>query len=366
MKKIKNLVLDWYLIVFVVLLLVTGLVTIYSLTLGAVDISLLYGQLRVATIGLFLGFGLAFIQQRRYLDASILLYLIGLGLLVIVILFGSQVFGARRWISLGSFQLQPSELMKLFLILVLARFLHFRKNKFKPADFVSVLLIIGLPVGLILLQPDLGTAIVLLAIAFFMMLAARINSRYWIATGVLMLFAGPMAYLNLKTYQLARIKTFLSPASDPFGSGYNVLQSLIAVGNGGIFGQGFGQGTQSQLNFLPVAHTDFIFAGTAEATGLIGAVVVLLVFAGLIIRSLMIGRKSPDDFGYFVAVGIGAMWFIQLVVNVGMNLGMAPVTGITLPFVSHGGSSLITNLASVGILLSIGRQSQLLSKAKRT
>ncbi|MCA9388641.1 rod shape-determining protein RodA [Candidatus Berkelbacteria bacterium] len=358
MKLAKNLALDWYLIAFAGLLIIIGLVTIYSLTLGSVDISLLYGQIRVAIFGLLLGLIMAFIGHRHYRSASPVLFMIGLLLLAAVLLVGTKTFGAQRWISLGTFQLQPSEPMKLFLILALARFLQSRQSKFRPTDFVLSLFIIGLPVILTLLEPDLGTALVLVAISFFMLLAAKISNRYWLAIAILSLFTLPIAYLNLEPYQLDRIKTFLSPASDPFGAGYNVLQSLIAVGNGGIFGQGFGQGTQSQLNFLPVAHTDFIFAGAAEAVGLVGAVIVLLIFTGLISRALVVGRRSTDDFGFFVSVGIAAMWFIQLTVNVGMNLGMAPVTGITLPFVSHGGSSLLVNLASVGILLSISRQSE--------
>jgi rod shape determining protein RodA len=174
---------------------------------------------------------------------------------------------------------------------------------------------------------------------------------------ILVLLSAPLVFVNLKSYQRTRVQTFLAPTSDPYGAGYNVIQSIIAVGNGGVFGQGIGQGTQSQLEFLPVAHTDFIFAGIAEATGLVGSTVVIVLLASLCVRALLIARRSLDRFGLFLAIGIGSLWLVQFSINIAMNLGLAPVTGIPLPFVSHGGSALVMNCIALGLLQSIATRS---------
>jgi len=245
--------------------------------------------------------------------------------------------------------------MKLILVCVVARILA-DAAAIRTRTLLSIGLILGLPVGVVLLQPDLGTAGVLVSTVLVVLLAARVPRRYWLMLLAATAVAAPLLVAHLKPYQRTRIETFLAPTTDPYGSGYNVLQSIIAVGNGGMFGQGIGHGTQSQLEFLPVAHTDFIFAGIAEATGLVGSVVVILLLAGLCMRAFLVGQRSPDRFGTYLAVGIGSLWLTQFSINIAMNLGLAPVTGIPLPFVSHGGSALVINCLALGLLESIARR----------
>jgi rod shape determining protein RodA len=246
--------------------------------------------------------------------------------------------------------------MKLLVILVFARILSEASEfRVRSVAFLSVLAII--PIGIVLRQPDLGTAAVLGLTILCMLGAARLPKKYWLALALIVVVSAPLAFSNLEPYQRTRVETFLTPAKDPFGAGYNVIQSIIAVGNGGVFGQGIGQGTQSQLEFLPVAHTDFIFAGIAEASGLVGSSLVIILLAGLCIRALLIAQRSVDRFGLFLAIGIGSLWLVQFSINIAMNLGLAPVTGIPLPFVSHGGSALVMNCIALGLLQSIAIRS---------
>ena len=196
-------------------------------------------------------------------------------------------------------------------------------------------------------------SVILVIFVFILLLAAKLPRRYWAVLLVVVAVTGPLVVANLQDYQRARIQTFLQPTKDPYGTGYNVLQSIIAVGNGGMWGQGIGQGTQSQLEFLPIAHTDFIFAGIAEATGFFGSSIVVLLLAMLCVRALFIAHRVRDSFGFYFAVGIAALWLIQFSVNIAMNIGLVPVTGIPLPFVSHGGTALVVNCAALGLLQSI-------------
>lgn len=226
-------------------------------------------------------------------------------------------------------------------------------------------MVVAVPVLLVLNQPDLGTAGVLILTTLLLLAVAKLPRGHWLFLSAITLVSLPVVYFRLEPYQLERIQTFLSPQADPYGAGYNVLQSLIAVGNGGLFGQGIGQGSQSQLDFLPVVHTDFIFAGIAEATGFLGSSFVILIFALLIARAFWIARSAPDRFGLMIAMGLGSLWLVQFAINVGMNLGLAPVTGIPLPFVSHGGTALITNCAALGVLESIAIRTREGSRMRR-
>lgn len=354
--------LDWYALSTVLLLIVTGIVTIYSVTFVRGTTELAVGQAQYALLGLAAAAVLSYIDYRRLRSWSLWLYVLGVGLLVAVAVSGTSIFGARRWLELGFFQLQPSELMKPILVLLGARVLAARYGELRFRELAFFLALVVLPVGLVMQQPDLGTASVLLLVTAVLLVAGRLPRSQWIFLMAAVVIALPILFMNLKPYQVERIQTFLSPASDPYGSGYNVIQSLIAVGNGGMFGQGFGQGTQSQLEFLPVVHTDFIFAGIAEATGLMGSLFVVVLLAFLVLRTLSIARQAPDMFGMLLAVGIAGLWTIQFVVNIGMNLGLAPVTGIPLPFVSHGGTALIVNLAALGVVESIAVRSRSLGQ----
>ncbi|MBA3679523.1 rod shape-determining protein RodA, partial [Candidatus Saccharibacteria bacterium] len=285
---------------------------------------------------------------------STFLYVVMVGLLLLVEVFGASRLGATRWINLGFFQFQPSEFAKLALTIVLAKFFassYDKSDKFKY--LVISLLYLLPPLILVLAQPDLGTAMVLSAIWLVMALTSRIKKRYFVILIVVAALAIPIIYPRLAPYQRQRITTFMNPAANPSGTGYNVNQAIIAVGSGGIFGQGLSSGSQSQGNFLPSQHTDFIFAVLSEKLGFLGALVTIILYSILVIRAIWIARNANDRFGTFLAIGIATMFAFHVVVNIGMNIGILPVTGIPLPFISAGGTSMIISLLSVGILESI-------------
>lgn len=345
--------IDWILYLIPVILMAAGLAVIYSFTYYNDKIYLFYNQIIYAVIGLALMIFLTFLDYRNFKGLAIYLYLIGLGLLVLVLFYGSSAFGATRWLDLGIFQLQPSELVKVFLVIFLARLFADKMGDIRFRDIIWAGFLTFIPALLILRQPDFGTVAVLCIGALAVILASKVKKVHLLAILAVVLVALPVIWFSLKDYQKERIHTFLSPSADPFGAGYNVLQSTITVGSGGLLGRGLGHGPQSQLNFLPIAHTDFIFAGLAEASGFIGSIVLIGLFVFLIIRMVKVARISKDNFGTLLAVGFAAILIFQMIVNIGMNLGIMPVTGIPLPFVSYGGSSLIMNLAMIGILQSI-------------
>lgn len=279
-------------------------------------------------------------------------------LLVAVEAVGQLGGGSQRWLELGFMRLQPSELMKPGIVLILAAFFHSLpvgmigswRALLVPAGLIAA------PMGLVLLQPDLGTS---LAIAFggvVVMFLAGIPQKWFIGGGIAAVLAAPLAYFFvLKSYQQQRVLTFLDPSSDPQGSGYHIIQSKIAIGSGGITGKGFGEGSQSQLDYLPEPHTDFVFATMAEEWGLIGGLFVLLVF-GIVLRwGLITAREATTRFSRLLAGGMTATIFFYVAVNLMMVMGLAPVVGIPLPFMSHGGSSMMTNMICVGALMMVER-----------
>ncbi len=282
------------------------------------------------------------------------IYIIMVALLIIVEVFGATRLGATRWISLGFFQFQPSEFAKLALIIFLARFFA---DSYDHSDKIKYLVISILyllpPLLLVLAQPDLGTALVLLVIWLAMALTSRIKKRYFVALLAILVISTPLLYPRLAPYQQQRVATFVSPTANPSTTGYNVNQAIIAVGSGGIFGQGLSSGSQSQGNFLPSQNTDFIFAVLSEKLGFFGGVVCIFLYSVLVVRAIWIARNSSDRFGTFLAIGIATMFGFHVVVNISMNIGLLPVTGIPLPFISAGGTSMIISLLSVAILESI-------------
>ena len=282
------------------------------------------------------------------------IYIIMVVLLIIVEVFGATRLGATRWISLGFFQFQPSEFAKLALIIFLARFFA---DSYDHSDKIKYLIISILyllpPLLLVLAQPDLGTALVLLVIWLAMALTSRIKKRYFVALLAILVISTPLLYPRLAPYQQQRVATFVSPTANPSTTGYNVNQAIIAVGSGGIFGQGLSSGSQSQGNFLPSQNTDFIFAVLSEKLGFFGGVVCIFLYSVLVVRAIWIARNSSDRFGTFLAIGIATMFGFHVVVNISMNIGLLPVTGIPLPFISAGGTSMIISLLSVAILESI-------------
>lgn len=359
-KRLWSAPIDWVTLIVPIILTITGMITIYTITFSEQRSSLATSQLIFAGIGIIAMVVTMFSDYRHLRPFANLFYFVGVALLALLIPplaekipFTLKTFGAYRWLNLGFFQLQPGEIFKLIAAVFGAKILtqHIGQIDWKKTLFYIVLTL--LPIGLILLQPDLGTASVVLVVFGAVFLAARPSGRIVTAILVVFIVSIPLIWTTLKPYQKNRVETLLSPTADPQGQGYNVRQSLIAVGSGGLTGRGFGQGSQTVLNFLPVAHTDFIFSGFAEATGFMGSTVLIFLYVLLIYRALSIASISTDKFGQLLAVAIAAKFLFQVTVHIGMNLALLPVTGIPLPFMSYGGSSLIIDLLCVGILQSI-------------
>lgn len=360
MRRFLQLPVDWSLLFIPILLTITGIITIYTITFAEYQTTLAIDQTIFALIGIGAMLVLMFSDYRFLFSISGLLFVVGLAALLPLLPFWAskipfvlKVYGAHRWLDFGLFQVQPAEIFKLIIAIFGAKYLS---NKIGLLNWKSTLfyLTIGLTAfGLVLVQPDLGTASVILAILVGLFLAAKPSRRTLLVVGVLAVIAIPVMWSNLAPYQKTRLETFLNPAADPQGVGYNVRQSLIAVGSGGLTGRGFGQGSQTVLNFLPVPHADFIFAGFAEATGFVGSFVLVGLYTYLILRAINIAKESLDPFGQLLAVAIATKFAFQVAVHVGMNIGLLPVTGIPLPFMSYGGTALIVDLAAIGILQSI-------------
>ena len=314
----------------------------------------------VARQGLFAAVNVAMAAFLMNFDYKMLqgygnkLYIFNLIMLLAVMLVGQSALGAQRWISIGPISIQPSEFSKLIMIVSLATMLEEKVGKLNTLqDLLPVAAYVGLPFLLVLKQPDLGTSLVFMAIFLGMVFVCGINLRLLggiFAAGVAML---PLLWHVLKDYQKMRIMVFMDPNVDPLGSGYHIIQSKIAIGSGMLFGKGLFEGTQSQLDFLPENHTDFIFAVVGEELGFIGVVFLLLLYLVVLWRGIQIAKDASDIFGRLLAVGITSMLAFHVLVNVGMTLGIMPVTGIPLPLMSYGVSSLTTNIMAVAILLNI-------------
>ncbi|MFA6492972.1 MAG: rod shape-determining protein RodA [Patescibacteria group bacterium] len=344
--------IDWALFAAPLLLSIFGIVIIFSVTYSTRPFFFFY-QIAYAALGFIGAILLTFFDYRNLRNFSLFLYLILIILLVLVLLFGDKTFGAARWIDLKIFQLQPSEIGKLIIVLILARIFAENHQDFKLRHILLAFGVVILPVVLVLQQPDFGTAMVIFCGLISLLFFSNIKKAILAVILVGLILAMPVGWHFLKPYQKQRIYTFINPAADPYGSGYNVTQAKITVGSGGLLGQGIGKGTQIQLNFLPVAHSDFIFATTSEAVGFIGSSFLMILLFFLVYRVLYVAKISKDLFGFYFAASWGMVLAFQIFVNIGMNLGIMPVTGIPLPFVSYGGSSMLTNMAAIGILQSI-------------
>ena len=282
------------------------------------------------------------------------IYFITIMVLILVLLMGNKVHGTVGWFGFGIFSIQPVEFAKIALVIFLASFISSKKMILgEIVQLVASLVLTGIIIFLVVKQPDFGSAMVLIGIWAGMALLSGINKKIIAVLFVIGLIFGTITWFNLADYQKARIASFVNPELDIKGSGYNVFQSIVAVGSGGMTGKGIGQGSQSQLNFLPESHTDFIFATVTEELGFLGSMMILFLYAVLFYRIRKIAVLAPDNFGYLVASGIMIMFFIQLLINIGMNIGLVPVTGIPLPFLSYGGSSLVACFVAVGIILNI-------------
>lgn len=282
------------------------------------------------------------------------LYLLNIGLLAVVLVFGKVTGGSQRWINVG-FDLQPSELAKLLIIITLAKFLSDQEEDIKRLRTLLISLVhVAIPMVLVYEQPDLGTTVVLGLIWLGMVVIAGTRIRHLLLLAIPVLLAAPLAWLYLlKDYMRDRVMVFLNPYLDPLGDGYNYIQSLVSVGSGGLFGKGLTAGTQSQLHFLRIQHTDYIFSVLGEEIGFVGALAFFALLVIVLFRAVRIASECPDVYGQLIACGVTIMLFSQSFINVGMNTGLLPVTGIPLPFISSGGSSLLTILLAEGLLQSI-------------
>lgn len=332
-------------------LLTVGLITLYSAS--SANIHLVVHQLIHAFIGFTVMFAIAIIPHAKIKDYAPVLYLFGNALLLAVLILGFISKGAQRWLGFGAFRLQPSELMKIFLPLCLSWFFAHREHPPKTKTIAYGFIIALVPFFLVYKQPDLGTALILLAISATAILLAGI-SRKLILTIILFIAATiPVLWRHMHTYQKQRILTFLNPEADPLGAGYHIIQSKIAVGSGGLWGKGFMQGTQAHLNFLPEHTTDFIFAVTAEEFGFVGCIIVVLLVLGITMRIFYLSKKTLVGFCQNVCVCFGVLFFISALINMCMVVGLLPVVGIPLPFVSYGGSNMLITCSSLGIVMSL-------------
>jgi len=283
------------------------------------------------------------------------LYALSLLLLIVVLLFGRTILGSRRWIELGLISFQPSEIMKITFVLALAR--YFSRNPVRSGYSLKNLLVplmfLMVPFCLIIMEPDLGTALILCIIFLSMLLFLGARWRSFIIMIVGLILTLPAGWLLLKDYQRMRVIAFFNPANDPLGAGYHAIQSKIAVGSGLLWGKGFLKGTQSQLNFLPEHHTDFIFSVLAEEWGFLGSTILIGLYVALIFYGLRVAKRSKDRFGTILALGIVCVIFWQVVINIGMTIGLVPIVGVPLPLISYGGSSTLSMLLGIGILLNI-------------
>lgn len=351
---------DWIVIAAIALLLGVSLLALYSLSVVA-NADYFFKQSIFVVFGLMVMFITAFSDYRHIEKYSTTLYFMTFLILGGVLLFGTTIRGTAGWISFGFFQVQPVEITKVTLIIFLASFISQKKSELGEwSRVIASLILSSILIFLVLKQPDLGSSLVLAAIWGGMILASGLRMKHLIVLGIMggALVSG--SWLVLEEYQKDRINTFIHPELDPRGSGYNVLQAIVAVGSGGLTGKGIGNGSQSQLNFLPEKHTDFIFAVIAEELGLIGAFFIITLYAVLLYRMKRIGEIASDNFGYLLAVGILVMFFTQITVNLGMNIGLLPVTGLPAPLISYGGSSLLSLLFAVGLLLSVYQRAKVI------
>jgi rod shape determining protein RodA len=347
---------DFLLFGTVLLLIVFGVLMIRSATTGAIDPDLINrvpDQIQYAVIGVVVMLALAALDYRLLGGMHLWLYLIMVGLLIMVRFLGVEGdAGSQRWINLG-IRIQPSEIGKILIIITLGYHLSHQYEKLGGLRAVLMSLVhISVPMGLIFIQPNLGTTIVFMVIWFAMIWAAGLRLKHIGLFFLIFVLTAPILWSQMQDYQKSRITTFISPESDP-DAFYNILQARVAIGSGGLVGKGYANGSQTQLRYLRVRHTDFIFSVIAEEFGFVGGLAVMAVISLVILRILRGARMAADAFGSLICYGVAAIIFFQTVVSIGMNLSILPVTGLTLPFISSGGTSLLSMLAGIGLAESV-------------
>ncbi|MEO5378389.1 MAG: rod shape-determining protein RodA [Magnetococcus sp. DMHC-6] len=359
----------WGLIILLTITVLFGLVILYSAVGGQENLHFIYKQLGRFLTGMVLMFVIALMcEEKLFRHQAYLVYAIILLLLILVAVFGSVGMGARRWLDLGVMRIQPSELMKVGVILALARFYHDRAvdPHLGFRQLAGLILLILTPLGLIVKQPDLGTAVLIASVVCVIIFVAGLSWKTLIFAILIFGASLPVVWNSLHDYQRQRVETLFFPERDPLGSGYHIIQSTIAVGSGGMTGKGFLAGSQSHLDFLPERHTDFIFSVLAEEWGFLGGMVILLLYGLIILRGMMIAISAGDRFGFLLAAGVTALFTFQVVINIGMVIGLLPVVGIPLPLISYGGSSMVTILAAMGLLAHVAIYSKYHGRAVRS
>lgn len=346
--------LNWRLVALICAVSCIGFAMLYSVAGGSLT-PWAGTQMGRFGVGLALMLTAAMINIRVWMSLAYPAYAVSLALLAAVEFVGKTGKGAERWLELGPIQVQPSELMKLALILALARFLHTLTldEISRPRAVAAAAAIVAGPVILVLMQPNLGTATILLAVGAAMLFAAGLSWRVIVPVAALAVASVPVAWTFMHDYQRERVTTFLEPERDPLGAGYNILQSKIALGSGGLFGKGYLQGTQSRLNFLPEKQTDFIFTVLGEEFGLAGLIVLLTLYGAILASCFSIALQSRSHFGRLVAIGVAANFFFYIAINTSMSMGLIPVVGIPLPLVSYGGTALVAVMFGFGLVLSV-------------
>ncbi len=348
---------DWFFLLLILFVSTIGILNLYSATFSwkTYGAPIFLKQIYWLGMGISIALGMCIFDYRKLKRLGWPLYIITLGLLGWVLLFGKTSMGATRWIDLGFFNLQPSEVMKVVIVLVLACYFN---ERFYPLgcslrDLMVPFLLLLIPFGLVIKQPDLGTGLLILFIGATTLLFIRIRVKTLLTLLVCGGLTPIFGWFFLKDYQKLRIYSFLDPERDPLGAGYHIIQSKIAVGSGGFWGKGFMHGTQSQLSFLPERHTDFAFSVFAEEWGFAGCAALLLIYLLIVAWGFFIAYRASDRFGKLLAVGVVCMFFWHVVVNLGMVIGLLPVVGVPLPLFSYGGTSMVTTMIGTGLLLNV-------------
>ena len=345
--------INWFIVLVMTLIAGIGFAMMFSAggeDDGALYLSQQFSRFAFAFVIMLV---IAVLPMRLLIDYAYLAYIACLLVLVVVDVAGHIGMGAQRWVKFGGLNLQPSEFMKLAVILVLARYFHqLHHEDIKRIPFLIIpLIIIILPAFFILRQPNLGTTTILVSVGMIMCFLAGVQWRYFIGAGLTIAAATPVLWHFMHSYQKRRVLTFLDPQQDPLGAGYNILQSIIAIGSGGLLGKGYLQGSQSQLNFLPEKHTDFIFTMLAEEFGFFGSISLLLLYMLLLGAGMLVALRSRSIFGAMVAGGVVALLFVHILINCAMVMGLLPVVGVPLPLMSYGGSIMFSTVFAIGLLL---------------
>lgn len=356
---------EWIVLICSLLLLAIGLVGLYSATKNA-ELEAFMKQIKWFLISIPFLLLFTFVDYKHISKFSPVLYILVLAMLVGV-LFTTPINGASSWYTIGDASFQPSELAKIFVIIFISYMISLFQLKGKSEinkihKLFVILLLAAIPMGLIIIQPDVGTSISYIALMLFILFTAGIGKRYMIPAVILIVVLAVVMYKIILPqylpYALRRIEVFLNPGIDPRGDGYNIIQSKLAVGSGYIFGMGFGKGNQTQLGYLYPKTTDFIFALISEELGFVASISIVITYIILIVKAIQISKTAKDNLGAYISIGIAGLFFYHMLQNISMTIGLLPITGIPLPFVSYGGSSLITNFIAIGLLLNISGRRQ--------